>query len=152
MKYVDIDEDSGTVSWEPYFEYLRGAQQSFPPQLYSYAIDWKHYALDSEDSLHDAWLVCARFGYREREVTLEFLGPWHDRTQVLRYVGVKSHAFDILTEYRAGDGDVLAHEFRIERDCIVHEIVFSNRKSIVIAAENVLVRTELHSDRPPISG
>lgn len=143
MKYVEINEATGAVSWEPYFEYLRGARELFPPQLYSYVIDWKHYALDSMDSLHDAWLTGAMFGYREREVTLEFLGPWHDRTQVFRYTGVKSYKFDVLTEYRAGDADVLAHEFRIEEGRVVHEIVFSNRKNIVIAADDVTIRTAL---------
>jgi hypothetical protein len=145
MKYVEIDERSGTVSWERYFEYLRSVQQQFPSELYAYAIKWEHYALDSMDSLHDAWLTCARFAYRERELTFEFLGPWHDRTQIMRYVGVKSYAFDILVEHRLGDGDVLVHEFRIEDGRVVHEIVFSNRKCIMVAADNVLIRTELHA-------
>jgi hypothetical protein len=63
MKYVEIDEETQTVSWERYFDYLRSAQQQFPPELYSYAIAWEHYALDSKSSLHDAWLLSARFAY-----------------------------------------------------------------------------------------
>jgi hypothetical protein len=60
MKYVEIDEQ-GTVSWDRYFEYLRGVRAQFPPEVYSYAIKWEHYALDSVSSLHDAWLTSARF-------------------------------------------------------------------------------------------
>jgi hypothetical protein len=149
MKYVEIDEHTGTVSWARYFEYLRSVQQQFPAELYSYAIEWQHYALDSASSLHDAWLVCAQFAYRDRELTLEFLGPYHDRSHVLKYVGVKSYAFDILVQYRLGDYDVLAHEFRIDDGRIVHEIVFSNRRNIVVTAENVLIHTELHPIQTP---
>jgi len=84
MKYVEIDKHTGAVSWDRYFEYLRSVQQQFPVELYSYAIDWKHYALDSVSSLHDGWLTCVRFAYRERELSLELLGPYHDRTRVFR--------------------------------------------------------------------
>jgi len=49
-------------------------------------------------------------------------------------------------EYRLGDYDVLAHEFRIEGGLIVHEIVFSNQRAITVIAETVMVRTELHTN------
>jgi hypothetical protein len=148
LKYVTIDEHAGTVLWDRYFEYLRSVEQLFPAELYAYAINWDHYSLESVESLHDAWLTSAQFGYREREVTLEFLGSFHDRTQVFKYTGVKSHAFGMLTEYWLGDGDVLAQEFRLEDNCIVHEIMFANHRGILITADNVSIQTRALPSAP----
>jgi hypothetical protein len=144
MKYVEIDEVTGEVSWDRYFAYLESVKASFPSELHAYASAWEHYALDSKASLHDAWLTTARFAHRDHEVTLEFLGPWHDRTHVFRYRGVKSYAFDVSLRYGPDDPDVLAHEFRIEDGAIVHEIVFVTGKAIVIACEYMNVRSDMH--------
>jgi hypothetical protein len=74
-----------------------------------------------------------------------FLGPWHDRTQVLRYVGVRAYVFNVQLKYGPDDPDVLAHEFRVEEGLLVHEIVFSNRRGIITTCEHVLIRTEMHA-------
>jgi hypothetical protein len=138
MKYVEIDAQTGEVFWDGYFEYLRSARQQFPSDLYSYAVNWDHYSLDGTNSLHDAWLVGARFAHKAQDVTLEFLGARHDRKFTLRYSAVESYALDLSVEYRSGDRDVFVHEFLADKGLISHEIVFSNRKSIVIRSRNVM--------------
>jgi len=147
MKYVDVDERPGEVgvSMDRYFEYLRSVQQQFPPELYAYASKVEHYSLDSKNSLHDAWLVKAELSYREKELTLEFLGPWHDRNIILRYVGVKAYSFDLSVQFRDGDGDVLVHEFRIDDGLITHEIAFHQGRTILVTAQNIIPRTEMLS-------
>jgi hypothetical protein len=145
MKYIDMDERRGEVSarFDRYFEYLRSVQHQFSSDLYAYASKLEHYSLDGKSSLHDSWLMTARFSYREKELTLEFLGAWHDRKLVLKYLGVKTYMFDLNVQFRNGDGDVLVHEFRIEDEFVTHEIAFHQGKSILITAQNVIPSTEM---------
>jgi hypothetical protein len=140
MKYVDLDPVSGAVNWDRYFAYLRTAEAQFPVAVRSYAADWEHYSLDGNNSLHDAWLSGITFQNCQdrRDLILEFLGPRHDRRHVLRYEQVQAYVLDVHVEYRYGDRDVLAHEFRIENSCVTHEILFSNRGRIVVTASNVI--------------
>ena len=138
MKYVHIDAQTGKVNWDDYFEYLRSVREQFPSDLYSYAVSWERYSLDGGNSLHDAWLVGAQFGYKAQDVSLEFIGARHDRRLTFQYLVVESYEFDLSVEYRLGDRDVFAHEFRMDGELISHEIVFSNRKSILIRSQNVV--------------
>jgi hypothetical protein len=149
MKYVEIDERTGTVSWDRYFDYIKSIKGQLPPDLYAYASNWDHYSLDSKASLHDAWLTTARFSYQESEMILEFLGPWHDRTIVYRYIGVKAYAFNLVVTGGPGEADVLAHEFRIEDGRLAHEIVFSTRKEISVICEHLMVRADMHAEGRP---
>ena len=142
MKYVEVDDRTGVVSWDAYFEYLRTIQKRLPAELYSYAINWEHYSLDGKNSLHDAWLIGIQFANREKEVSLELLGARHDRKLLFKYVDVQGYLLDLDVEYKRGDRDVLAHEFRIEHGVIVHDVLFSNKKSILIRAMNVIPATE----------
>jgi hypothetical protein len=145
MKYVEISERPGevTVSYDRYFEYLRSERQQFPSELYLYASNLEHYSLDGKSSLHDAWLAGAQFAYRAKDLILEFLGSRHDRKLIFQYVGVRVYAFDLSVQFRDGDGDVLAHEFRIDRGLITHEIAFHNGKFISVTAEKVIPTTDL---------
>jgi hypothetical protein len=145
MKYVDIDPRNGTVSWEGYFEYLRSVRNDFPVELYPYAVNREHYSHDGKNSLHDAWLIGAQFGYRSNEVVLALLGAWHDRKHVLTYVGVEAYAFELKVSYVAGDRDVLAHEFRLEDGLVVHEIAFTAGRSILVKSVTMLPATEILS-------
>ena len=145
MKYVEIDEHTGEYTWDAYFEYLRSIRGRLPEVLYSYASNWEHYSLDGTNSLHDAWLISVQIGFRNREVTLEFLGSRHDRKHVFSYLGVEEYRIDLNVTYKQGDRDALAHEFTVDDRWIVHEIVFSNMKSIAIRATNIMPRTEMLS-------
>jgi len=145
MKYVQIDEDTGEISWDSYFEYLRSIQGRLPAALYSYASDWEHYSLGGRDSLHDAGLVSVQIGFRSNEVVLEFLGVRHDRKHVFTYLDVEQYKIDLDVTYKYGDRDVLAHEFRMDGGGIVHEIAFSDKRTISISAANVVPRVDVLS-------
>jgi hypothetical protein len=145
MKYVEIDELTGEVTWDAYFEYLRSEQSSFPTALYSYAIDWDHYSLDGTNSLHDAWLVSVQIGYRNRELILEFLGARQDRKHIFAYADVERYRMDLEVTYKRGDRDVMAHEFTIDDGRLVHEIAFSKERMISISAAMIVPRTEVLS-------
>lgn len=138
MKYVQIDSVTGVLNWDKYFEHLLRIQHQLPAALYKYAANWDHYSLEGANSLHDAWLVSAQFSYKEQEVILEFLGARHDRRHVLHYVGVKSYVFDLDVEYRFGDRDILAHEFRLDDGLLTHEILFSNNRHIIVKADIIV--------------
>lgn len=143
MRYVEIDPLTGVVHWDAYFEYLKDNQQNFPPELFAYASDWKHYSLDSNESLHDAWLLGIYFPYRKKEITVELIGPQHDRKHVLRYFDVDEYVIDLNARNRSGDRDVLAHEFRIERGLVIHEVAFASSKSVLIACSRVQPTIEM---------
>lgn len=143
VKYVEIDADSGAISWDAYFEYLRSVREQFTSELYAYASDWGRYSLDGVDSLHDAWVTGIEFGSRENELTVTLLSARQDRRHLLRYVGVKAYDLELSVEFRAGDRDLLAHEFRIENGLVVHETLFANQSRILIVAQNVLPSTAI---------
>jgi hypothetical protein len=145
MKYVHIDAQTGEVNWDDYFEYLRSVREQFPSDLYSYALSWEHYSLDGENSLHDAWLVGAQFGYKAQDVSLEFIGARHDRRLTFQYLAVESYVFDLSVEYRFGDRDVFAHEFRMDDELVTHEIVFSNRKSVLVRSQSIVPTVDVLS-------
>jgi hypothetical protein len=145
MKYVEIDKLTGEVMWDAYFEYLRSIEERLPAALYSYAVDWGHYSLDGTNSLHDAWLVSAQVGCRNREITLEFMGARQDRKHIFTYTDVEQYRVDLEVTYKQGDRDVLAHEFTMEDRRLVHEIVFSNERAISVSAATIVTRTEVLS-------
>ena len=138
LKYVEIDEHTGEVRWDQYFEYLRTIEQQFPPGLYSYASKWEHYSLDGRDSLHDAWLFGIHLSHRAKELVLEFLGSRHDRKLILRYSGLAAYRVNLDVTFRDGDRDVLAHEFRIEDALVCHEIAFQQGRSILVTSQSVM--------------
>ena len=112
-------------------------------ELYDYAARWEHYSIDGKNSLHDAWLVTAKFAYREKQLVLEFLGPQHDRKLSFEYLGVSLYAFDLNVQFKQGDGDVLTHEFRVEHEIVTHEIAFLNGRTITVKAQNVIPSTDM---------
>ena len=123
MKYIDIDPVTREVNWDRYFEYLRSVEPLLPDGLKRYAMDWAHYSLESEETLHDAWLTSIDIGSKDRTLVLEFLGPRHDRRHLLQYVEVQKHILELHVEYQFGDRNVFVHEFRLEGSSLVHEIV-----------------------------
>src|SRR5579871_1067533 len=125
MQYVEFDPQTGVVSWDAYFEYLEAAHADFPPELYAYAANRAHYLPDGRNTLHSAWLIGVQFGFRAQDVVLAFLSSWQDRKHVLTYIGVESYAINVEVDYRGGDRDVAAHEFRFEDGLITHEIAFA---------------------------
>ena len=145
MKYVEIDPQTGVVSWDAYFEYLSSVRSDFPAELYSYAANRQHYSPDGRNSLLGAWLIGVQLGYRAQDVVLAFLSAWHDRKHVLTYTGVESYAVNIEVEYSAGDRDIVAHEFRLEDGLVTHEIGFSTGKIVRITCRNVIPATEVLS-------
>jgi len=138
MRYVDIHRDTKAVTWDRYFEYLRNVESAFPLPLRTYAMNWSHYSLDGEDSLHDAWLSRIEFGSNERSLTLEFLGSKHDRKHVFCYTGVKQYIVDVNVEFSFGDRDVLAQEFRVEETFVTHEVVFSSFGSLIVTSKSIV--------------
>jgi hypothetical protein len=144
MKYVDIDQTTGEVSWDRYFAYVRELRHRMSDSLYAYASEPEHYSLDGANSLHDAWLAEVQLKSDAPEVVLGFLGAYHDRRHVFRYTRVASYSFDLNVCYTFGDRDVLAHEFRLdEAGLVTHEILFPNERRIIITGADVLPSTRI---------
>ena len=138
-KYIEVVEENGLerLSFDRYFEYLKTVQQQFSADLYDYASKLENYSIDGKSSLHDAWLSAATFAYRQKELTLEFLGPWHDRALIFKYSGIKNYRMDLFVHFTSGDGDVWSQEFRMDDGFVTHEIAFVGNRSIVVTARSV---------------
>jgi hypothetical protein len=145
MKYLEIDPQTGAVSWDAYFEYLGSMRNDFSADLYAYAANREHYSQDGRNSLHGAWLIGVQLGYRAQDVVLAFLSCWHDRKHVLTYTGVESYALNLEVEYSAGDRDILAHEFRLDDGLVTHEIAFRTGSILLITAQDMIPTTEVLS-------
>jgi hypothetical protein len=143
VKYVEFDERTGAIHWDEYFDYLKSVRTRLSEELYSYASDWGHYSLDGLNSLHDAWLLSVQFAFREKNVAIELLGARQDRKHVFEYKNVEAYSLDLAVNFRSGDRDVIAHEFRIEEELIVHEIIFADGKTIVVRSKDVEPRIEV---------
>jgi hypothetical protein len=145
MQYVEIDPDTGVVSWDAYFDYLSSARTEFPPQLYAYAANREHYSPDGRNTLQGAWLIGVQLGYRAQDVVLAFLSAWHDRKHVLTYVGVEAYTLNIEVDYSAGNRDLVAHEFRVEDGLIIHEVAFRTGKMLRITCRDIIPTTDVLS-------
>jgi hypothetical protein len=158
VKHLQRDA-SGAWHFDPYFAYLATIQARLTEHVYAFAGDWAHYALDSPQSLHDAWLeelvlteAAPSKSPQDRtiQLTLRLLGPMHDRVHVLQYYGVLGYRLEAgMTA--GGHGDVLVHEVRLnELGVLVHEILFAAGARIVIECADF--RYEEHPLPPSRSG
>jgi len=145
MQYVEIDPDTGIVSWDAYFEYLSSARADFPPELYAYAANREHYSPEGRNTLQGAWLIGVQLGYRAQDLVLAFLSAWHDRKHVLTYVGVEAYTLDIEVDYSAGSRDLVAHEFRVEDGLIIHEVAFRTGRTLRITCRDIIPTTDVLS-------
>jgi hypothetical protein len=145
MQYVEIDPDTGVVSWDAYFDYLSSARTEFPPQLYAYAANREHYSPDGRNTLQGAWLIGVQLGYRAQDVVLAFLSAWHDRKHVLTYVGVEAYTLNIEVDYSAGNRDLVAHELRVEDGLVVHEVAFRTGKTLRVTCRDIIPTTDVLS-------
>jgi hypothetical protein len=144
---------AGVWQFDPYFAYLASVRDRVPEHVYAFASDWAHYALDSPRSLHDSWIeeLSVRehaagppSGGRQTEITLRFLGPMHDRIQVLRYSDVQSYRVT-ADETAGGHGDLLVHELRLdEHGTLVHELLFASGAAIVVQFADLVYEDHLN--------
>lgn len=118
-----------------YFKYIETIKQKISQSVYSFAKDSKNYDLDSQQSLHDAWLNFIkiyelssgkRSENRKTEIVIELLGSYHDILISLTYSDVKTINMSSHKELSHGWGDLLVHEFRLDKDDIhiIHELEF----------------------------
>jgi hypothetical protein len=158
VKHLERDA-SGTWHLDRYFAYLATIHERLAEHVYAFAADRSHYALDSPQSLHDAWLeelvlteAAPSKSPQERttQLTLRLLGPMHDRIHVLQYYGVLGYRLEAGMAAR-GHGDALVHEVRLnELGVLVHEILFRSGARIVIECADI--RYEGRSLPPSRSG
>lgn len=127
------------IDFDAYAAYLVTVRDRLPSHVAAFAADPRHFALDAPETLHDAWLEAftvsesASGDRRERratEIVVRLLGPFHGRTHVLRYTGVRG--YEIAGAGLAnGHGDLLTHEVRLAADGVglVHEFLFRTRSA-----------------------
>ena len=122
------------IDFDAYLAYLATVRDRLPAHVAAFAADSRHYSLTDHESLHDAWLESVvvredargtRREVRSTAVEIALLGPFHDRTHVLRYAGVRRYEF-AGSAVATGHGDLYVHEVRLARDgvSIEHELLF----------------------------
>jgi hypothetical protein len=134
MEHIHQDA-TGTWHFDPYFAYLATISSHLPAEVAAFASDPAHYTLDDPQSLHDAWLehlsvlepaTGTRAEIRQTELVLTFLGPRHDRMQILHYSSVREYRIEGIAVAR-GHGDLLLHEVRLGvSGTVIHELRFAN--------------------------
>jgi len=148
-----IAQVGGVTVFDEYFEYLESIKNSLPAHVYEFASDYGHYNLTDHSSLHDAWLNSLniiepssgeRNENRRIEIIANFLGPFHDREIVLRYLNVQSFNLQTPSESESsrksqlGHGDLLIHEVRFENQLIVHELNFLRGSTFIIECKDLI--------------
>jgi hypothetical protein len=133
---MHIVTDRG-IDFDAYAAYLTRIEDRLPPHVAAFARDRRYYALDTPETLHDAWLesiavseraTATRSQDRQTVVEVRLLGAFHDRIHVLSYSGVRRYAFS-GHRVGAGHGDLYTHEVRLSAggDALEHELLFVRR-------------------------
>jgi hypothetical protein len=135
------------IDFEAYGAYLTKVRSRIPAHVAAFAADSRHFALDTPETFHDAWLAAltvrepaagTRRERRATEIEVRLLGAFHDREHVLRYVGVRRYEV-VGAGVGSGHGDLYTHEVRLASDGVglIHEYLF--RAHSDGAASRVLV-------------
>jgi hypothetical protein len=131
MKYIIVEHG---IDFEAYSAYLATIRDRLPPHVAAFATDERYFALDTLETLHDAWLVelvvreqaeGMRQEHRVTEVDVRLVGALHDREHVLRYTSVRRYEL-VGSEVTRGHGDLYTHEVRLASDGVglIHELLF----------------------------
>jgi hypothetical protein len=122
------------IDFDAYSLYLEGIRDRLPPHVASFAGDERHFSLDAQETLHDAWLIeftvrepaaGEREQQRATEIEVRLLGPFHDRVHALQYRGVRRYEL-VAGRVDGGHGDLYTHEVRLASDGVglIHEYLF----------------------------
>jgi len=113
-----------------------------------YATNEKHYNLDSNISLHDAWfetieIIESSNGERNEnrwvDIKICFLGPFHDIKIELTYQNVNAYNIS-ANNTKTGHGDLSIHEFDLsENNMPCHTLLFQNGSKIFIEFINLTI-------------
>ena len=137
MNRVDHILNGRVIDFGAYSAYLATVRDRLPAHVAAFAADERHFALNTPETLHDAWLMelavrepadGTRQECRVTEIEVRFLGAFHDREHVLRYTGVRRYEL-VGAGVADGHGDLYTHEVRLAPDGVglIHEYVFSAR-------------------------
>ena len=145
-------------SFDKYIESIEKDKEKLPPHVYEFATDPERHILSSPHSLHDAWLTSLTIKENRRKVRpfephpsieIVFLGQMHDRDIVLEYMELEwyeisgnRNPFNWADTYQ---GDVEAHEVRVESEFIIHEIEFVSDSKIVVACKDFTCTERMHA-------
>jgi hypothetical protein len=131
MEYILSER---VIDFDAYSLYLEAIRDRLPPHVAAFAADERHFSLDAQETLHDAWLIEltvreSAAGEREQqratEIEVRLLGPFHDRVHVLQYRGVRRYEL-VAGRVDGGHGDLYTHEVRLASDGVgvIHEYLF----------------------------
>ncbi len=107
--------------FQDYLNYINSIKNDISKTLYKFAVNEKHYDLDSPESLHDAWVEYInitekssglRNDSRSSRIEIKLLGPQHDRFITLIYDNVLSLNLDTHNLLNKGWGDLISHRVR----------------------------------------
>jgi len=125
------------IDFEAYAAYLATVRDRLPIHVAAFAGDARHFALDTPETLHDAWLMeltvrepaaGTRQERRGTEVDVRLLGSLHDREHSLLYTRVRRYEV-VGVGVGGGHGDLYTHEVRLASDGVglIHEYSFRGR-------------------------
>ena len=145
-------------SFDEYIKTMEREKEHFPAHVYEFATDLNRHDLQSPHSLHDSWLTSltikenrntARPFEPKPTIEIVLLGQMHDRDIVLEYSHIEWYEMlGFKNPYNWGDtyqGDVEAHEVRLENDSIIHEIAFVSESKIVVACKDFTCSERMHA-------
>jgi hypothetical protein len=159
-----INPQTEGIDFRRYAAYVASIRDRLAPHVYAFVSDPRHFDLTSHSSLHDAWLEslsvreAATGEHREirrMEITLDLLGPFHDRRIHLRYMGVTSYRFAAPPRSgeprfeRTAHGDLITHEIRLGQDgLLVHELRFERDATFLIECSDIRHSEEIIAKEP----
>lgn len=129
------EDNNGVTRFDRYFSYLNGVCKEMPSSLSNFALDPSRYDLQTEGTLHDAWIESISFVNEfsegsnllsKRSVTIDLILSDRENRLKISYGSVESYEHchvPIMWPDRAVD--LLTHEIRVEgRGLYSHQLMF----------------------------
>lgn len=152
MEHI-LNGKPGFIDYGHYLKYVASIRDQLPPHVYAFASNSNYFNLESNSSLHDAWLesVTVREAssgehneIRQLEIHICLLGPFHDRRIHLRYTGVSQYSINAQARYEeqrykhTAHGDLFTHEIRLGHNgLLVHELLFEREATFFIECSDI---------------
>lgn len=122
-----IYEENDIVKYDKYFSYLSEIESNLPPRIKNFFCNQDRYSLNSDLTLHDAWVSSVNVSNQytdnslNSDVKLNLLLYQHNKRLEIIYGGVSNFVYDNQPAFWIDKSvDLLHHELNVLEESFIH--------------------------------